>query len=148
MPITSVTVSVGEAIWRAIAPVKLIKQARNKRRARLGKPLLPITEEDYTMLPQGTATHSGAALAGSSPLIGLAITAFVPVIEQKIAELGIAPLECAVEAVKCVTAGQLAFGLASGVVAVAGGALASWGRRRAERRHVAELAAVKLAREG
>lgn len=148
MPITPVTVAVGEAIWRAIAPVKLIKQARNKRRARLGKPLLPITEEDYTMLPQGTATHTGAALAGSSPFVGLIVTALVPHIAEKIAAVGFAPLQCAAEATNCITAGQLAFALVSGAVAVAGGALASWGRRRAERRHVAEVAAVKLVSEG
>jgi hypothetical protein len=145
MSITVGTVAVGERIWRAIAPVKLVKQALNKRRKRLGKPLLPLTQDDETMLPNGTATQTGAAIAGSSPLIGLVVTMVVPAIEQKILAIGLAPVECALEAANCVTAGQLAFGLVSGVVAMAGGAIASWGRRRAQKRHEAELAAATAA---
>jgi hypothetical protein len=59
MPITTGTVAVGEAVWRAIAPWKRIKQARNKRRKRLGKVLLPITEDDDKMLPKHFMTGGG-----------------------------------------------------------------------------------------
>lgn len=145
--ITPGTVAVGEAVWRAIAPWKRLKQLRNKRRARIGKPLLPITEEDEKMLPAGTATHTGAGIAISSPIVGMVVIAFIPHIEQKIAEIGFAPMQCAVEAVNCVTAGQLAIGLVSGLVAVGGGALASYGRKRAEKRHAEQMAAAVAAQK-
>jgi hypothetical protein len=148
MSITVGTVAVGEAIWRAIAPWKRFKQLRNKRRARLGKPLLPITDEDLKMLPSGTATHTGAGIAISSPFVGMIVNAFVPHIENAIVNIGFAPAMCAPEAASCVTAGQLAIGLVAGVVAMAGGALASWGRKRAEKRHTAELAAAAAKSSG
>lgn len=145
MTITAGTVAVGEAVWRAIAPVKLIKRALNVRRKRLGKPLLPITKEDETMLPAGKATHTGAAIAASGPVVGFLIAAFVPPVENFLASSGFAPVMCAPEAPSCVTAGMLAFGLVTGLVTAGGSALASWGRKRAEKRHAAQLAAVQAA---
>lgn len=60
--ITPGTISIGEAVWRAIAPWKRFKQWRNKRRARRGLPPLPITSEDEKMLPKGTMTYTGIAV--------------------------------------------------------------------------------------
>ena len=67
--ITPGTVAIGERIWRAVAPVKRIKKALNRRRARLGKPLLPITQEDETM--QGYKTYLGIATAALGFVLGL-----------------------------------------------------------------------------
>jgi hypothetical protein len=102
------------------------------------------TDEVREML-QGKLTHTGAGIAASSPFVGLVVNAFVPHIETKIIELGVAPFMCAAEATNCITAGQLAFGLVSGAVALIGSAVVSFGRKRAEKRHAAELAAAAQA---
>lgn len=130
MPITAATVKVGEAIWRAIAPWKRLKQARNKRRARLGKPLLKITEEDETMLPKGTMTHTGTGIAAAGPIVAMVLT-------------GIGIGECTPEAADmgCVGASQIAGAL----VTLVGAVLAIVGKVRAsarERQLKADLAAA------
>lgn len=126
--ITPATVAAGEAIWRAIAPVKLVKQARNKRRARLGKPLLPITNEDEKMLPNGTMTHTGGALAGAGPIIMFVLQM-----------IGVG--ECTPEAVDmgCVGSAQIT----GAIVTIGGAVLVIIGRLRAKRAAAAELAAAK-----
>lgn len=128
MSITAGTVATGAAIWRAVAPVKLIKRALNKRRARLGKPLLAITEEDYAMLPNGTMTHTGGGLA-----------AFGPIIAVGLQMLGVG--ECTPEALDmgCIGAAQIT----GAIVTLGGAVLVVIGRVRAKRKAAAELAAAK-----
>src|SRR3954463_7457799 len=53
-------VSAGFAIWRALRPWYRLKLARNRRRARLGKPLLPMSEDDMQIFPNGTMTYTGS----------------------------------------------------------------------------------------
>jgi hypothetical protein len=122
-----------------------------RRRKRKGKTLTPEQEQllekhgqgpkEIPML-QGKLTHTGAGVAASSPFVGLIVNAFVPHVENAIVKIGFAPAMCDPEAVNCISAGQLAVVLISGAVAMIGGAIASYGRKRADKRHAAELAAA------
>lgn len=145
--ITPATVAVGERIWRAIAPVKLVKQSINKRRARRGKPLLTITEEDYTMLPQGKATYTGAGLGAAAPFIGFAAAAIAQPLENAIVAIGAYPAACAPDAPGCTTAGMVAVAFATGIVTSVAAWVVAWGRKRAEARHQATLAALQAPQE-
>lgn len=136
------TVSIGAAIWRAVRPWQRLKILRNKRRARLGKPLLPITQEDYSMLPNGTATYTGAAIAGAGPVVGIVTTMASPVLTNLLIANNIAPAMCTAGAENCVSASALSMTLIAGVVSLLGAWIAKWGRARAEARHAAELAAA------
>jgi hypothetical protein len=137
----------------------LSKDSRRDRRIRKGKCICEVEladdycpmhgtkqlspNEERTMILQGKVTHTGAGIAASSPFVGLLVNAFVPSVEQAIVNIGMAPVVCAPEVTSCVTAGQMAFALITGFVAMAGGAIASYGRKRAETRHAAELAAAQ-----
>lgn len=122
----------GRAIWLTFRPWRRLKIALNTRRARLGKPLLPITSEDDLMLPNGKGTYTG-----------IAIGALGPVVAGLIVSSGIAPETCAPEAANCVPAGVLAAVLVGGAITAVGNGIAWWGRRRAESRHAAELSAAQ-----
>jgi len=60
-------ISFGATVWRALKPWKRLKVLRNKRRAKRGKPPLPITEEDELMFPKGTQTYTGIAILFLTP---------------------------------------------------------------------------------
>lgn len=139
----SLIVDIGEAAWRKVAPWKRLKRARNRWRERRGLPPIPITDEDDKMLPQGKATYTGAALGAVSPFIGFVVAALSPPLENAIVALNIAPAMCAIEDTSCVTAGMMAVAVATGVLTSVASWLVAWGRRRAERRHEAELSAAK-----
>lgn len=127
MSITAGTVAAGEAIWRAIAPWKRIKQLRNRRRARRGLPLIPITQEDEKMLPRGTMTYTGIAVTA----IGVGLRVF------GIGECSVEEMATAVQA--CVDP-TLIDRLASAVnelFEVGGLIVAAIGKRRAAKREAA-----------
>lgn len=109
-------------IWLLVKPWRRIKQARNRRRARLGKPLLTISEADDMLFPQGTMTKTGAGIAVLGPVVTAVLQAF-----------GIG--ECTPEAIAmgCLGASQFS-GIA---ISILGGVIAWLGRNRAEKRMVA-----------
>ena len=141
--ITPATIRIGAAIWRAVAPWRRLKMLRNKRRARLGKPLLPITREDDLMLPNGSATYTGAGITVAALPIGIAVTVLSPKLTNLIIAAGMAPEMCSPDAANCVSASAMSIALITGVVSTLGAWLVAWGRKRAEKRHDAELAAAK-----
>jgi len=61
-------IKLGWSIWTTFKPWRRLKSARNKRRARLGKPLLLIDEGDDNMFPKGTQTYTGIAVLILTPL--------------------------------------------------------------------------------
>ena len=132
MSITAGTVAAGEAIWRAIAPWKRIKRARNKRRARLGKPLLTITEEDEKMLPKGSMTYTGIAVTA----IGVGLRIF------GVGECSVEEMATAAQACVDPTLIDRAAGAVNELFEVGGLLLAAIGRRRAAKREAAALSAA------
>jgi hypothetical protein len=101
------TIAWGATRWQQVRPWRLLKELRNVRRARLGKPLLEITPEDDSM------RKTGVLVATVSPVLAVIATA-----------LG-APAECAPEAIDmgCVSAAQIAGSIGTllgGVVYVVG----------------------------
>jgi hypothetical protein len=126
-------VSLGYKVWTMVRPWRRLKIALNKRRARLGKPLLPITEDDDNMLPNGTMTYTGAAGAIATPIVTTLLTAS-GIGECAAAELAANP--------QCVGASQLAGML----ITAAFGIVAVIGRKRAAARHAAELAAAQASK--
>lgn len=123
-------ISLGFKIWTTVKPWRRLKEARNRRRARLGKPPLTITEEDDAMLPNGTMTYTGAVGAIATPVVVTVLNLF-GVGECTLAEVTLDP--------SCVGSTQLAGML----ITAAFGILAIVGRKRAAARHAAELAASK-----
>lgn len=59
----------GWKIWTTVQPWRRLKKARNKWRAKKGKPLLSITAEDDNVLPKGTQTYTGIAVLLLTPLV-------------------------------------------------------------------------------
>jgi hypothetical protein len=123
-------VSIGFKVWTTVKPWRRLKQARNRRRARLGKPPLIITEDDDNMLPKGTMTYTGAAGAIITPIVTTVLTA-AGIGECTAAELAADP--------SCVGASQLAGALITAGFAI----IAVLGRKRAAKNHAAELEAAK-----
>lgn len=122
-------IDTGEQVWRAIAPVNKVKRALNKRRARKGKPLLVINEDEETaMLPNGTMTNTGA--------VGAIVTT---VVTSALVGMGVG--ECTPETIEagCVGATQVAGSIITALFSV----LALIGYQRKKRRAAAELAAAK-----
>lgn len=114
-------IKIGSALWRAAQPWKRLKRVRNRRRKRLGLPLLPITQEDDKMFPKGTMTKSGAVIAMLGPVIGLVL-----------GMLGVGS-SCPADLPDCQTSGELANTLATsigGLITFAGGVIAWKGRNR------------------
>lgn len=151
MSITAGTVAVGEAIWKAIRPWRRLKIARNKRRARLGKPLLPIEPEDYTMLPKGSATYTGIGVSVAGIPVGFLVAPLTNYVESLIVSANLAPATCAPEIDTCVPAATMALGLVMGAFTALGGAISTWGRKRAAKREAeaaaaaADIAGLKVA---
>lgn len=122
-------------LWLVYRPVrsahKALRAARNKRRARLGKPLLPPLDEESAMqlFPDGTMTKTGAAGAVLTPIVvtllhGVGIGECTPQV------LAVTPT--------CVGATEI-----GGALLTIGFGIIAWmGRNRAERKHQAELVAV------
>lgn len=91
-------VKLGYDIWTAVRPWRRLKAARNRRRLKKGRELLPITEEDDLMFPKGTQTYTGIAVLLLTPLaakygvgdadLSLWITAVGTVVGGVIAVLG------------------------------------------------------------
>lgn len=136
-------VELGAAAWREARPWRRLKIARNKRRARLGKPLLPLNEGDFDVLPQGKATYTGIGITVASPFISIAVNAISPVLENAIINIGMAPAMCEQADPNCVSAGMLAVTLVTGAITAIGAYVAKWGRARAEKRFQAELEQAK-----
>jgi hypothetical protein len=128
--ITVATVRIGEAVWRAIAPVKLIKQARNRRRVRRGLPPIPITQEDETMFKQGTMTYTGTGIAAFGPMITMGLQMF-----------GIG--ECTPEALEMGCIGASA--ITGAIVTLVGAGVAVLGKIRAAKRERQAIAAAAAA---
>lgn len=141
--------------WNPLSPEGYERRDRNRayrkarRKAKRGETL---TEDQYeilrttketSMIPQGKATYTGAALAAGSPFIGFAVAAVAPPLENAIVGLGMAPAVCAADAPSCVTAGMMAVAVATGVITSVASWIVTWGRNRAEQRHAAELAAAQ-----
>jgi len=131
-------VRIGAAVWRAIAPWKRLKQARNRRRARRGLQPLPITHEDEKMLPKGTMTYTGLAVTA----IGFGL---------RLAGVGeCAPIDAVIDqaaaaAHACVDPGvidRLVQG-ANEVLEAGGMLLATLGRLRAAKREALAVGAAK-----
>lgn len=127
-----IIVDIGEAVWRRFRPWRRLKEARNKRRARRGEPLLPITEEDDQVLPKGSMTYTGVAAIA----VGFGL---------RVAGVG----ECSVE--EMATAAQAcvdpqlvdrAIGAVNELLEVGGILLATFGRRRAAKREAVLVASA------
>ena len=131
--ISPATVSIGAAIWREIAPGRRIKIARNKRRARKGKPLLPLSDEDFQMLPNNTMTPTGGFIAVASPIAA-----------QILVTMGVG--ECTPETLEagCVGATQIV-GIVGSII---GGVLILVGKLRSMRREKALKAELEAAKAG
>lgn len=123
-------VSIGYSIWTTLKPWRRLKIARNKRRARLGKPLLPLTEDDLSMLPNGTMTYTGAIGAIATPIVTTALS-MIGVGECTPDELLLDP--------GCVGGAQLAGML----ITAAFGIVAVIGRKRASKNAALAIAAAK-----
>lgn len=115
-------IDTGEQVWRAIAPVNKVKRALNKRRARKGKPLLVINDdEEGLMFPKGTMTKGG-----------LVIAMFGPMLSATLVKFGV-PAECVVDAPPdCVSAAALSAVLIGLAVTAVGSVIGWLGKRRAD----------------
>jgi hypothetical protein len=111
-------------LWLEYRPLKHwhpFRTLRNKRRARLGLPLLP-TEENAPVIPQGYGTYIGIAIAAGGALLTPILVHFG------------APASCPPDAPACISAASLSATLVGGGITLVGGALAWWGRHRAKTR--------------
>lgn len=115
--------SIGFKIWTTVKPWRRLKEARNRRRAKKGKELLPITEEDDQVFPTNTMRKSGVALVGLSPILG-------SVIAGGLGLVGVG--ECTPEQVEAGCVGATA--IAAGLVSSVGGVLYWIGFNRAKKR--------------
>jgi hypothetical protein len=62
-------VQFGFDVWTAVRPWRRLKVWRNKKRAAKGLPLLPITQEDDSMLPKGSMTYTGIAVTAAGVVL-------------------------------------------------------------------------------
>lgn len=138
----------GPAAYRRREINKAFRKAR--RKSRRGEPLtdderqtLTAYKEIQTMIPQGKATYTGAALGAASPFIGLMVAMVATPLENLIVAASIAPAMCEPDAQSCVSAGMMAVAVATGVVTSIASWIVAWGRSRAEKRHAADLAAAQ-----
>lgn len=122
----------GVRVWRAFRPWRRLKIARNKRRARLGKPLLPIEDDDMNLFPSGTMTKTGGIVA--------MITAVLVVLLHR---LGIG--ECSPDALAAMPTCVGATEMAGMIVTLGAGVLVWVGRNRAQAQHVEALTATAQA---
>ncbi|MEO8466226.1 MAG: hypothetical protein ABI640_12855 [Gammaproteobacteria bacterium] len=125
--ITPGTVAVGRAIWLTLRPWRRLKVALNKRRARLGKPLLKLSEDDMELIPSGTFTKGAAGAAIATQVVTLALNS-VGVGECTAAEV--------IMDAGCIGGTQIAGGIVTVIFAM----LAWYGRNRAQRMHEAQMA--------
>jgi hypothetical protein len=111
-------------LWLEYRPLKHwhpFRTLRNKRRARLGLPLLP-TDEEKPLIPNGYGTYTGL-------VIGLGGALLTPILIH----FG-APASCPLDAPACVSAAALSATLIGGGITLVGGAIAWWGKHRSMKR--------------
>jgi hypothetical protein len=111
-------------LWILVKPVKRIRLANKRRKARkvgLPEPQSLDDQGENDVFPKGTMTKSGAVIAMAGPVIGIALAAF-----------GVGS-ECPAELPDCQTSGEIANGISAsvgGLITAIGGIIAWRGRNR------------------